>query len=208
MHPRRVGADCFAAMVALELARCSFRKGNCMKLTRRTVLKATAASMIAPAVARAIDDRQTPDPRNVLWYEQPAREWIEALPVGNGRLGAMVFGGIERERLQLNEDTLWGGGPYDPANPQAREALPEVRKLVFAGEYEEATELVTAKVMATPLRQMSYQTVGELRLAFPGLEDPSSYRRELDIDGALATTGSMRAGRHSRAKYLRARRTT
>ena len=68
-----------------------------------------------------------------LWYRQPAATWVEALAVGNGRIGAMVFGGINHERLQLNEDTLWAGGPYDPVNPQAREALPDVRRLVFEG---------------------------------------------------------------------------
>ena len=68
-----------------------------------------------------------------LWYRQPAQAWTEALPVGNGRLGAMVFGGVGRERLQLNEDTLWAGGPYDAVNPNALAALPEVRRLVFAG---------------------------------------------------------------------------
>ena len=86
-----------------------------------------------------------------LWYRQPAAKWTEALAVGNGRLGAMVFGGISRERLQLNEDTLWAGGPYDPVNPQAREALPEVRKLVFEGKYREAARMISARVMSKPL---------------------------------------------------------
>jgi hypothetical protein len=71
-----------------------------------------------------------------LWYRQPAKEWTEALPVGNGRLGAMVFGGPEHERLQLNENTLWSGGPYDPNNPEALAALPEARRLIFAGKYK------------------------------------------------------------------------
>ena len=68
-----------------------------------------------------------------LWYDAPAREWTEALPIGNGRLGAMIFGGAERERLQLNEDTLWTGGPYSQVNPEARPHLDEVRSLIFAG---------------------------------------------------------------------------
>ena len=67
-----------------------------------------------------------------LWYEAPAKAWTEALPIGNGRLGAMVFGGMERERLQLNEDTLWAGGPYEPANTEALAHLDEVRSLLFA----------------------------------------------------------------------------
>src|SRR5512142_2027270 len=89
-----------------------------------------------------------------LWYRQPAAKGVEALTVGNGRIGAMIFGGINRERLELNEGTLWAGGPYDPVNPQARNALPEVRRLVFDGQYREAASLISAKVMSTPLRQM------------------------------------------------------
>jgi alpha-L-fucosidase 2 len=93
-----------------------------------------------------------------LWYRQPAdAEWVRALPVGNGRLGAMVFGGVVNERLQLNEDTLWAGAPYDPVNPEAREALPEVRRLLAAGQYSEAARLASQKVMAKPLAQMPYQ---------------------------------------------------
>ncbi len=158
-----------------------------MKLSRRTVLQAAAATTLLHS--RFGHSAGTPPgANNVLWYTRTAQEWVEALPIGNGRIGAMVFGGTGQERLQLNEDTLWGGGPYDPANPDAREALPEVRKLVFAGEYAKATELVNAKVMAKPVRQMSYQSVGDLRLSFPNIAGASDYRRELDLDGAIATT--------------------
>jgi alpha-L-fucosidase 2 len=121
-----------------------------------------------------------------LWYGQPAAQWVEALPVGNGRLGAMVFGGVDRERLQLNEDTLWAGGPYDPVNPLAREALPEVRRLIFAGQYREAAQLISAKVMSSPLKQMQYETAGDLMLSFPGAAAIGIYRRELDLDTAVA----------------------
>lgn len=100
----------------------------------------------------------------------------------------MVFGGTAQERLQLNEDTLWSGGPYDPVNPEARDALPEVRKLVFAGEFEKASQLVDARVLAVPSGQMAYQSMGELRLVFPGIGAAADYRRDLDLDGAIATT--------------------
>ena len=80
-----------------------------------------------------------------LWYQQPASTWVEALPVGNGRLGAMVFGGARLERLQLNEDTLWAGGPYDPNRPQAHRALPELRRLIDAGQYRSASALADAE---------------------------------------------------------------
>ena len=79
--------------------------------------------------------------RNTLWYQQPASAWVEALPVGNGRLGAMVFGGIQEERIKFNEDTLWSGGPKDWNNPEARTVLPEVRRLVLEGDYVAANEL-------------------------------------------------------------------
>ncbi|MDR7114687.1 glycoside hydrolase family 95 protein [Caulobacter sp. BE254] len=158
-----------------------------MTLTRRSTLAALGASTaLANAPARAATSKGSP-PR--LWYRQPAREWVEALPVGSGKLGAMVFGGVAAERLQLNEDTLWAGGPYDPANPEALAALPEIRRLIDAGEYAKATQLAEAKFMGSPKRQMSYQTIGDLKLEFPGLaEAASDYVRDLDIDGAIATT--------------------
>jgi alpha-L-fucosidase 2 len=124
-----------------------------------------------------------------LWYRQPAREWTEALPVGNGRLGAMVFGGVAHERLQLNEDTLWNGGPYNPVNPRAKDALPKVRELIFAGRWAEAQALADKEVMATPLKQMAYQPVGDLLIDMPGMPDAvSAYRRELDLETAVALT--------------------
>ena len=106
------------------------------KPTRRAALKAAAVLTAAPAVAKAQTGGSGPANRDlVLWYRQPAAQWVEALPVGNGRIGAMVFGGVEHERLQLNENSLWAGGPYDPANPEALAALPpeqaEVVRLSF-----------------------------------------------------------------------------
>jgi alpha-L-fucosidase 2 len=133
--------------------------------------------------------KDTPAPAQnlVLWYRQPAKEWTEALAVGNGRLGAMVFGGTALERIQLNEDTLYGGGPYDPSHPDALTALPEARRLIFAGQFEQAHKLIGAKMMARPLRQMPYQTVGDLLLDIPGHEKATAYRRSLDLDTAIAS---------------------
>src|SRR3954468_10036825 len=96
--------------------------------TRRAVLFAGSAIAALPGVVRAAPLEAATDLR--LWYRQPAKAWVEALPVGSGRLGAMVFGGTAVEQLQLNESTLWGGGPYDPVNPQAAGALPEIRRLI------------------------------------------------------------------------------
>lgn len=152
-------------------------------LTRRAVLGGTAAIAAAPAVAAPGALR-----RQRLWYRQPAQAWTEALPVGNGRLGAMVFGGTGHERLQLNESSLWSGGPYDPVNPNARATLPEVRRLIAAGRFAEAEALANARVMATPLSQMSYQPVGDLLLDMPGLGAVDSYERELDLAAAVTTT--------------------
>jgi alpha-L-fucosidase 2 len=122
-----------------------------------------------------------------LWYRQPAKQWVEALAVGNGRLGAMVFGGVAQERIQLNEDTLWAGGPYDPANPDALEALPKVRELIFAGRYREASNVISQKMMARPLSQMPYQCMGDLLLTFPDANGVTDYRRDLNLDTAVAT---------------------
>ncbi|MBP7636636.1 MAG: glycoside hydrolase family 95 protein [Kiritimatiellae bacterium] len=151
-----------------------------------------AIQWITPALAvvlaaAAIPAAPAADPSNLLWYDKPASRWTEALPVGNGRLSAMVFGGTSQERLQLNEGTLWAGGPYDPVNPEAKEALPEVRKLINEAKYREAAQLISAKVMAQPLGQMPYQTVGDLLLAFPGATNSENYRRELDLETATAS---------------------
>jgi len=144
---------------------------------------------------------EAPPPQEplMLWYRLPAAtltNWTEALPVGNGRLGAMVFGGVERERLQLNEDTLWAGGPYDPANTNALAALPEVRRLIFAGQYTNAQELAGEKMMGNPMRQMPYETVGDLRLAFPTNGTIENYRRDLNLDTAVASVSYTASGIH------------
>ena len=129
-----------------------------------------------------------------LWYRQPAQQWTEALPLGNGRLGAMVYGKIDEEQIQLNEDTVWTGGPYDPTNLEAQNALPEVRRLIFDGKFREAQELFGRKMMARPFNQQKYQPLGDLRLEFFSQGRPtdqnrqlSNYRRELDLDRALVT---------------------
>jgi alpha-L-fucosidase 2 len=119
-----------------------------------------------------------------LWYRQPAKQWVEALPVGNGRLGAMVFGGAAAERLQLNEITLWSGGPKDWNNPGARAVLPIVRAAVLAGRYAEADAL--CRQMQGPYNQ-SYQPLGDLLLDFAGTSAPTNYERSLDLDRGVAT---------------------
>jgi alpha-L-fucosidase 2 len=137
-----------------------------------------------------------PDRSLTLWYRQPAVEWEQALPVGNGRIGGMVFGGIGEEHITLNEDTLWSGGPYDPTNPEALAVLPEVRALIFAGKYGEAHKLVEAKMMARPLWQAAYQPVGSLVMTFPAVAAVRDYRRDLDLDTAIARVSYQADGVH------------
>ena len=113
----------------------------------------------------------------VLFYRQPAKEWVEALPIGNGRLGGMVFGGVPAERIQLNEDTFWSGGPYDPTNDEALEYLPQVRQLLREGRYREAQDLADQKLMGRPRHLQAYQPLGDLRLVMENHDDPRDYRR-------------------------------
>ena len=137
-----------------------------------------------------------------LWYTHPARTWVEALPLGNGRLGAMVYGDPCRETIQLNESTVWGGQPNRNDNPDAREALPEIRKLVFGGKYREAQDLVNKKVISRVSNGMPYQTVGDLHLVFPGHEHYSGYYRELDIQKAVQTSRYMVDGVHFESRVF------
>lgn len=123
-----------------------------------------------------------------LLYFRPASAWIEALPVGNGRLGAMVFGGTHTEKLTLNEATVWTGGPYDPNQPAGHQALPEIRKLVFAGQLAQAEALFERSMMAKVWEQAKFQPLGDLLLTLPDHAFSSEYRRELDLDTAIATT--------------------
>lgn len=121
-----------------------------------------------------------------LWYKQPAKKWTEALPLGNSRLGAMVYGGVVNEQIQLNEETVWGGGPHDNDSPKALNVLPEVRKLIFEGHEKKAEKLI-GEIFFTGQHGMPFQTIGSLMLEFEGHEDYSDYRRELDLEKAVAS---------------------
>jgi alpha-L-fucosidase 2 len=122
-----------------------------------------------------------------LTYDKPATKWTEALPLGNGRIGAMVFGGIEDERLQINESTLWGGGPHDYTNPEAYAHLDEFRQLIFAGKVDEAEKL-SQDLMGKPRLLMPYQPFCDMQLHFPGHGQATEYRRQLHLDDAIAET--------------------
>jgi alpha-L-fucosidase 2 len=123
-----------------------------------------------------------------LWYDHPAKQWVEALPIGNGHMGAMVYGGVPAERIQFNEATLWVGGPHDYSHAGAAEYLPKIRQLLFEGQQREAEQLATEHFMSVPLRQIPYQPFGDLWLAFDGHDQFTGYRRQLDLDTAMATT--------------------
>ena len=144
-----------------------------------------------------------------LWYKQPAAEWVEALPIGNGRLGAMVFGQVWEEELQLNEDSLWYGGPVDRNNPDARKYLGEIRRLIFAGEIQKAERLATLTLSGTPESQRHYLPLGNLSLRFmeEGLfsaKQPSveHYQRELDLNEGLVHLCYQVGGNHFVREYF------
>ena len=122
-----------------------------------------------------------------LWESTPAKEWTEAYPVGNSRIGAMVFGGLNTERLQLNEETFWSGRPYNNNNPAGKEHLDEIRKLIFQGKVGDAENLISQYYM-TSQHGMRYLTLGSARVDFKyPVGNVSDYIRELDIDNAVSS---------------------
>ena len=129
---------------------------------------------------------------STLWYRNPAATWTEALPVGNGRLGAMVFGGLAQERIQINEGTLWGGAPRDYTNIDAHRHLAQLQRLIFAGRISDA-EMLSAEMMGSPVLLMPYQPLCDLRLQVEGSEGADNYQRSLSLDEAVAAV-SYRAG--------------
>ncbi|MFI9816389.1 glycosyl hydrolase family 95 catalytic domain-containing protein [Saccharothrix variisporea] len=158
------------------------------ELSRRQaiVLGAAGAALTSLGLSR-VADAATPGGDLALWYDESAgTDWLRALPIGNGRLGAMVFGNTDTERLQLNEDTLWAGGPHDYTNTQGASALAEIRRLVFADQWTQAQDLANRAMLGNPAAQLAYQPVGDLRLAFPAPGTVTGYQRWLDL--ATATT--------------------
>ena len=126
---------------------------------------------------------------NKISFDSPAKDWNEALPIGNGKLGGMIFGSPYIERIQLNEDSIWSGGPRDRINPSALNKLPEIRELIFNGHIKEAQELATFALSGIPEEERHYEPLGNLYIEFMGQEtEYSDYSRELDISNAVATT--------------------
>nr|WP_299073372.1 glycoside hydrolase family 95 protein [uncultured Allomuricauda sp.] len=121
-----------------------------------------------------------------LAYDVPAKKWTEALPIGNGNLGAMVYGGVEQEHIQFNEETLWRGQPHDYSNKGAGNYLAEIRQLLTDGKQREAQDLATKEFMSEPLKQIHYQPFGDIYINFDGHEKYSNYSRTLDIENAVS----------------------
>jgi alpha-L-fucosidase 2 len=126
------------------------------------------------------------DNSQLLWYNNPAERWLDALAIGNGKLGGMIFGGVAAERIGINEDTLWSGSPYDPATVVSTDTLDEIRRLTFAGKLHEAQQLAN-QLQGTPNSQAAYQTIGELLINFPGHDNYENYYRELDLANGITT---------------------
>ena len=180
--PRRLEAVFRGSLASLDLNECCHASRP--EAAEQGQMK--AASLLLGSLLLVASSAFAADEALQLWYAHPAERWTEALPVGNGRLGAMVFGGVGVEHLQLNEATLWSGAPRDWNNPAAKEVLPQVRAAIFAGDYVKAGEL--CKKMQGPYNE-SYQPLGDLRLTFASEANssPSDYGRSLDLDRAVAT---------------------
>lgn len=150
-----------------------------MHKSLKTITTIAAALTVSAAAFAA-----HPADHHRLWYDKPAQVWTEALPLGNGRLGAMVYGNPAQEQIQLNEETIWAGRPNNNANPEALEWIPKIRQLVFEGKYKEAQDMATAHVKSKTNQGMPFQPFGDLRISFPGHSRYTDYYRELSLDSA------------------------
>jgi len=162
---------------------------RCFAFTAAAALLGAALLASAPEEARGAQD-----PAAILWSTHPADKWENAYPVGNGRLGAMVFGKTDEEQVQINEDTYWSGGPYSTVVKSGAGVLPEIQKLVFEGNYKMAHILFGRNLMGYPVEQMKYQALANLVMNFGNTSPAANYRHELDLDTAVVTTSYDRNG--------------
>jgi alpha-L-fucosidase 2 len=154
---------------------------------KNILLLLMALPVIPNSCTRSAGPGKMTDPSLTLWYDSPADEWTDALPVGNGRIGAMVFGGIENETIQFNEETLWSGQPHDYANVGSYRYLEDLRRLLYEGKQAEAHELGNRNFMSQPLGQLSYLPFGNIVLLFPAHGEAREYRRMLDLENAVTS---------------------
>ena len=167
-----------------------------MKIIGRALfaLALSAGGLGGIAAASQAEKIAPPNPATVLWYAHPADKWDNAFPVGNGRLGALVWGKTDEEQILLNEDTYWSGGPYSTTVKGGFKLLPEIQKAVFDAEYKKAHVLFGRSILGYPVEQMKYQSLGTLVLRFPAKDPVTGYRHELDLDTAVAATRFEQAG--------------
>ncbi len=158
----------------------------------RSLTNLSALALLACSGLFAADD----DNALKLWYAQPAQQWTQALPVGNGRLAAMVFGDIRKEHLQLNEDTVWSGDKHDRSNPEAAKSVPEIRRLLAEGHPAQAQDLADKTMISIPRALPVYQTLGDLWLDFGEVPESSNYRRDLNLDSGIASVEYTAGGVH------------
>jgi alpha-L-fucosidase 2 len=130
----------------------------------------------------------------VLWYQQPAEKWIEAMPIGNGYMGAMVFGGIANERIALNESSFWSGRPHDYNDPNAIEYFPRIRQLVVDEKFQDAEKMADDHFFGIPKAQQAYEPIGDLLLTFDGMDKAEDYRRELNMENGITKVSYRVAG--------------
>lgn len=162
----------------------------------KILLLITAITMCSASYA------QTESGRNQLWYDKPAANWNEALPIGNGFIGGMIFGSLEKERIQLNESTIWAGGPNSNIDTAAKANIDEVRRLLAQKKYIEAQTVANNRLGPKGNSGMPYQLAGDLYINFPDQADVSNYRRDLDIGNATATVSYSSAGVNYKREYL------
>jgi alpha-L-fucosidase 2 len=168
----------------------------------QTLAAAALAALVLPGGGAPV---AAADADTKIWYQHPAPQWDQAMPVGNGRLGAMVFGSATRERIVLNEDSMWLGARRDTANPKALPNLAEVRRLLFAGQPVEAYKVAEKNLLGNPFRLLSYQPLGDLRLGFDLEGKPEDYRFELDVDtGVARLTYTLNGVHHTREVFASA----
>jgi len=142
-------------------------------------------TILLVACSRYTEPEKELHPSLTLWYAKPATAWTEALPVGNGRLGGMIYGGTEKETIQFNEETLWSGQPHDYAHPGAYKYLEKIRQLLWTGKQKEAEDLANEHFMSQPFGQLCYEPFGNILLEFPGHEKAINYKRKLDLEDAV-----------------------
>jgi alpha-L-fucosidase 2 len=160
----------------------------CAVVAACSIRTALAATNMPAYTGQLTGEAAAPAEPLTLWYRQPGTAWTTALPVGNGRQGGMMFGGIDSEVICLNESTLWSGGPYSPENPGLLPVLPEVRELLFKDQFTQAEQLLSRSGMGRPSTQASFQPVGDIQLTFAKVPAAQNYRRELNLRTATSTS--------------------